>query len=236
MRVLVVRPQADAERSARRLAARGHEAVVAPVLRIDGTGEAPPPGTFQAVLLTSANAVPALASIAGRVRDAPIFAVGERTASAAAEAGFEKVWAADGDAASLCALIAQSVPPQTRLLHIVGRDRKPEPGASLAEAGFAVSVWTAYAAVAADRLPSTAEGALREGRLDAAIHYSRRSAGVLLDLAGAAGVREPLLALAHACLSADAAAPLRDAGAGHVSIADRPDEDALLAALDRRTK
>jgi uroporphyrinogen-III synthase len=232
MRVLVMRPQADAERTARRLAAHGHEAVIAPVLRIEGTDEPPPSDAFSGVILTSANAVPALATIAAQVDDLPIFAVGERTGSQAAEAGFADVRMAEGDAASLAVLIGASLPPRAKLLHVAGRERKPEPEASLAAAGFSISTWVAYEAITAERLAPFAQSALRQGSLDAVLHYSRRSAAVALDLAARADVVAPFLALAHICLSADTAAPLREAPARQVHVAERPDEDALLAALD----
>jgi uroporphyrinogen-III synthase len=208
---------------------RGHEAVIAPILRIVRTDEPPPSDAFAAVILTSTNAVPALASIAP---DWPIFAVGERTGSAAAEAGLGDVRIADGDAASLAALIARTLPPDAKLLHVAGRERKPEPQESLNKAGFTVTTWAAYDALAAERLPRIACTSLHEGRLDAALHYSRRSAGVLLGLIKAAGLMAPFLSLAHVCLSADAAAPLRGAGARHFTVAERSDEDALLDALD----
>jgi uroporphyrinogen-III synthase len=230
MRVLVLRPQADADRTARKLAARGHEPVVAPVLAIRQTGAPPPPGPFGAAILTSAHAVPALAAVDGG-RDVPVFAVGARTAAAAAAAGFKDVRAAGGDAASLSALVGKSVPAGARLLHAAGRERKLEPDVSLTTAGFMVSTWIAYEAVAAERLPAAVENALREGRLDAALHFSRRSAGIALDLAGAAGVATPFLLMTHVCLSDDAAAPLRG-GAARLTIAERPDEEALFASLD----
>jgi uroporphyrinogen-III synthase len=233
MRVLLARPQGNAERTARRLAVRGHEAVIAPVLRIERTDEPPPSEKFAALILTSANAVPALASIASHLKDTPIFAVGERTGSAAAEAGFSDVRLADGDAASLAALTARTLPPDAKLLHVAGRERKPEPQESLVKAGFTVTTWAAYHALAAERLPRVACTSLHEGRLDAALHYSGRSASVLLGLAEAAGLMAPFLSLAHVCLSADAAAPLRAAGAQRFTVAERFDEDALLEALDR---
>jgi uroporphyrinogen-III synthase len=149
------------------------------------------------------------------------------------EARFKDVRIADGDALSLAALVKRSLPLGTVLLHVAGRERKPEPEASLSGAGFSVASWAAYAAVPAARLPAAAERALREERVDAALHYSRRSAGVLLGLVGSAGVEAPFFALAHICLSDDTAAPLQQAGAKRLSVADRPDEESLLAALDR---
>lgn len=231
MRVLVMRPQAEAERTARELAARGHEAVLAPVLRIAQTDMPAPSGQFDAVVLTSANAVPALATLGAPTHGLPVFAVGERTASAAAEAGCRDVRRAGGDAASLADLVARTAAPGAKLLLIAGRDRKPEPEAALSVAGFAVVTWVAYEAVAVERFAEGGRNALREGRLDAALHYSRRSAGVAVALADA-GMRDEFRALAHVCLSVDTAVPLREAGARLVTVAATPDEPALLNALD----
>ena len=117
MRVLVVRPEADARRTAARLAARGHEAIVAPVLRIEATGEPAPESPFDAVAVTSMNAVPALASIRDRIAGAPLFAVGRRTADAMAAAGLPGVQVAQGDGASLAGLVAATIPAGGTVLH-----------------------------------------------------------------------------------------------------------------------
>jgi uroporphyrinogen-III synthase len=93
-------------------------------------------------------------------------------------------------------------------------------------------VWTAYAALAAEELPEAARRAFEDGAVQAALQYSRRTAETLMALAADAGCFVPLLSLRHACLSDDAAAPLRSAGARRVMVAARPHEDALFAALD----
>jgi uroporphyrinogen-III synthase len=78
VRALVTRPREDAEKLAAALAARGIEAVLAPLLTIrplpDSKERLAPllPGA-QAVLFTSANGVRAFAAAAER-RDLPIFA------------------------------------------------------------------------------------------------------------------------------------------------------------------
>jgi uroporphyrinogen-III synthase len=232
MRVLVVRPEADARRTAARLAARGHEVLVAPVLRIEATDEPAPLGRLDAVVVTSANAVPALASVRERVAGTPLFAVGGRTADALAQAGLPGAHVAQGDGASLADLVAGTIVPGGTVLHVAGRDRKCEPGASLERRGFRVVVWTAYAAVAVAQLPDKARLVLEEGALDAVLQYSRRSAETLMALAADAGCFVALLSLWHACLSQDAAAPLRSAGARRLIVAARPDEDSLFRALD----
>jgi uroporphyrinogen-III synthase len=229
MRVLVTRSPEDAERTARRLAVRGHEALIAPVIRIAPTGEPQPEGPFDAFVITSAHAARALSAVAAK--QAPVFAVGLHTANAVREAGFSFVVAASGDARSLSASIRDGLVPGATLLHVTGRHRKNEPAASLLAAGFQMRQWQAYEAQAVESLPASAIDALRTGRIGAALHYSRRSADLFLRLTSAAGLTSELEALSHLCLSADAAAPFASLGITTLSAA-QPDEDALLALLD----
>jgi uroporphyrinogen-III synthase len=228
MRVLVTRSKDDAERTARKLAARGHEACLAPVTRIVPTVEPMPHGAYDALIVTSAHGVEALASLADR--QSQVFAVGERTADAVRTAGFAHVAAADGDAASLSGLIRRSIRPGLTLLHVTARHHKEEPAASLRAAGFTVTQWEAYEAQAVENLPEAAAQALRTGQIGAALHYSRRSADLVVRLAEEAGLARALRAFPHLCLSADVAAPLTLAGAA-ARVAEDPTEDALLKLL-----
>jgi uroporphyrinogen-III synthase len=229
MRVLVTRSRDDAERTAEKLAARGHEACLAPVTRIVPTGDPAPSGAYDALIVTSAHAEEALASLD---RTKPVFAVGERTAQAVRAAGFASVTVAEGDAVSLSRLIRGALAPGLTLLHVTARHHKEEPAASLRAAGFKVLQWEAYEAKAAETLPESALDALRTGQIGAALHYSRRSAELVIRLAGEAGLASSLLAVPHLCLSADVAAPLRSAGAT-TFVAGDPSEEALLGLLDR---
>jgi uroporphyrinogen-III synthase len=229
MRVLVTRARGDAERTAKALAARGHEAVLAPVTEIVATGEPIPAGAYDAILVTSAHAAEALAAIPDKRK--PVFAVGSRSAEAAQEAGFSCVLAGQGDAGSLSGLIRGGLRPGLALLHVAARHRKEEPAASLRAAGFAVLPWEAYEARAARSLPGPAIEALRTGQIGAALHYSRRSADLFVRLAEQAGLAFAVRTVPHLCLSADVAAPLEALGAVSLT-AEEPSEDALLGLLE----
>jgi uroporphyrinogen-III synthase len=229
MQVLVTRARADAERTARRLAARGHVAVVAPVIAIAPTGAPAPQEPWDALVLTSAHAVPMLAGLSAR--DRPAFAVGARTAAAARAAGFADVRQANADALGLSRLIAAAMPPPATLLHATARERKTEPGASLAAAGFRVVAWECYAARPAPHLPAEIAAALRARHFDAVLHFSRRSAELLIGLAEREDLVPALRTVAHLCLSADVAAPLAAVGAETV-VAPEPNETSLVALLD----
>ncbi|MGO4571970.1 uroporphyrinogen-III synthase [Microvirga sp. 2TAF3] len=228
MRILVTRSQDDAERTAGRLADLGHEAILAPVTRIVSTDDPKPVGSWDALIVTSIHAGPALAVL--RDKHYPVFAVGERTAGAVREAGFTSIAVAEGDAKSLSALIRGRLEPGRSLLHVTARHHKDEPAASLRAAGFRVEQWEAYEAEAVENLSLAAVEALRTGRIDAALHYSRRSTELFIRLTEEAGLTSILRTVLHLCLSDDVAAPFEALGIPTLA-ASRPDEDALLALL-----
>lgn len=229
MRILVTRSQDDAERTARRLAALDHDAVIAPVTEIVPTGDPMPAGAWDALIVTSAHAREALAAMPDK--SLPVFAVGPHTASAVRAAGFSDIATAEGDAKSLSRLIRSTWAGGSRLLHVTARHHKEEPAASLTAAGFEVAEWSAYEARAVRELPPAGAEALRTGQIGAALHYSRRSALIVLRLIEEAGLTSTLRAFPHLCLSADVAVPFEGLGATTL-LAERPDEEALLALLD----
>lgn len=228
MKVLVTRSAPDAARTARKLAALGHAACLAPVTRIVPTGDPAPEAPYDALIVTSAHAADA---VAGLDRQKPVFAVGGHTADAVRARGFNDITVAEGDAVSLSRLIRGQLRPGLVLLHVTARHHKDEPAASLRAAGFSVLQWEAYEAKAVEALPEAAVEALRAGQIGLALHYSRRSADLVVRLAEEAGLAPNLRAVLHLCLSADVAAPLTMAGAA-TRVAGDPSEDALLRLLD----
>jgi uroporphyrinogen-III synthase len=233
MRLLVTRPQDAALRTAAKLRGLGHDVMVTPVLRIDFI---PDPelgrGPFGAVVLTSANAVEALAQHRRlpELQSLTAYAVGRRTMVAAQSAGFAAT-SADGNQQDLARLIVEGGPTILPLLYIAGEDRTGDLGAALAAQGRTVHTIVAYRAVPVPELAGDAARALAAGRIDGVLHYSRRSAMALLQCAKAADVREAVLAAFHFCLSGPVAEPLQAAGAGKVAVAPRPEEAALLGLI-----
>ena len=235
MRLLVTRPEPDCERTAALLRERGHEVIVAPLLRIEPLADADfGQGPFSGVVITSANAARWLGCHPRRqeVIALPLFAVGERSADAARAAGFSAVISADQDARSLLRLIAERQPGGAApLLYVAALDRGGDLAGDLAALGIAVRTTVAYRAVRAEALPDAAHQALAAGGLEGVLHFSRRSADAYLDCCSSAGLLRQGLAPAHYCLSAQVAEPLVGAGAGHIRVAARPEEAALLDLL-----
>jgi uroporphyrinogen-III synthase len=230
MRLLITRPEAEAARTAEALRARGHQVVLAPLLRIE-TMAADLSGPWTAVVLTSANAARALASHPERERlvGLPVVAVGDRSAAAAREAGFTDVSSARGVLADLVHLVAERFRgDRGAFLYAAGEDRSGDLAIDLAEHGLAVRTIVTYRAVATHHLPPDIRRTLEAREVDGALHYSARSVSTLLTLAEAAGVLNAVLNLEHYCLSAVSAAPLRERGAGRVAVAASPREAALV--------
>lgn len=229
-RVLVMRAEPEAARTAARLVALGFAPIAAPLTRIVATAEPPPQGPFDAVLVTSARAAPFLAALPEEVRAKPFLAVGPASGEALVAAGIADVRAAGGDAGALAQLVRESLAPGARLLHVAGEDRKDEPGASLAASGYAIAAWSAYRAEPR-ALDAGIRAALAKDRLHGALHYSRRSAVLALEAVRAAGVEEGFVRLLHATISEDAAEPLGQAGVRRLHVAPEPSEAALLSTF-----
>jgi uroporphyrinogen-III synthase len=233
VRLLLTRPEPDAQRTAAALRAQGHDVITAPLLRIEPAPEAQfDTGPWAAILITSANAAPAVAAHARMTEllALPIFAVGRRSADAMAAAGFADVTSADGNVSDLARLVTARLQPAAHLLYLAGEDRSGDLAGDLRTRGFAVETVVIYRAVAATRLPPAAAQALTGG-VDGVLHFSRRSAEVFVDAARAAGVLESALQAAHYCLSAPIAEPLAKAGAADIRVAERPNEALLLALI-----
>jgi uroporphyrinogen-III synthase len=120
-RVLVLRPEPSASATAAQARALGLEPVVIPLFEIEPIAwQAPEPARFDALLLTSANAVRAGGEQLTALRGLPVHAVGEATADAAREAGFDV--ASRGDAG--VDRLLDSLEPDLKLLHLCGEDRR----------------------------------------------------------------------------------------------------------------
>src|SRR5262245_42960293 len=91
MRVVVTRPQADAERTAAALRARGHDVLVTPLMRVEPIA-VDLDGQWTALAITSANAPNAIARNPAHdtLVKLPLLAVGRRSAEAARQARSEE--------------------------------------------------------------------------------------------------------------------------------------------------
>ncbi len=108
MRPLVIlRPEPGASRTAEKAERMGLEVCLCPLFDARAvTWEAPPPDRFDALLLTSAQTARLAGPQLALYRTLPAYAVGQATAAAMREAGFDAVIAGETDGSAIAARIA----------------------------------------------------------------------------------------------------------------------------------
>jgi uroporphyrinogen-III synthase len=232
MRVLVTRPLDDAQETAALLAARGHEAIVAPLLSVRyHDGHALHLDGVQALLFTSANGVRAFARRTS-LRDFAVFAVGSQTAEAAREAGFRDVRNADGNVETLADTVRAAIRPKDGpLLHATGAEAEGRLAALLSAAGYKVRTEVLYDVPAVPELPAAPRDALAAGTVDAVLLFSARSARVFVDGVTQAGLAPACAKLIALCISETAARPLAGLVFREIRIASHPNQASLLDSL-----
>jgi uroporphyrinogen-III synthase len=175
--VMITRPEQDAAGPAARIEALGFTPVVAPMLRIERRTPNLPKDV-QAILVTSGNALAALAP-----GDTRLFAVGDATAARARQAHFSDVRSAGRDAHALAELVAESQRPQDGPLLLASGERQGEKlAADLRARGFRVIRRVCYAAYPVQRFPHRAAESLLSGELHAVLFLSAETATAFVRL------------------------------------------------------
>lgn len=124
-RVLVLRPEPGASATVARARVLGLAAAAVTLFEIEPVAwEAPEAGSFDGLLLTSANAVHSAGDQLNELRGLQVYAVGDATAEAAREAGFDV--AATGEAG--VDRLLGSIEADLKLLHLCGEDRREPDG------------------------------------------------------------------------------------------------------------
>ena len=228
-RMLVTRPEPDAQSSLARLRALDIEAVASPLMeRITLDVSLPPADGFAAVVLTSANAVRTLVDrdVVAQYAHLPVLAVGDRTAREAERAGFSRVSSAAGSLGDLVNAIGLSG-LKGPLFYPTGKHQSADLSKALAPMGVMVATAKVYDMVAIAALPTAILDALRDGGIDAVLVYSRRTAEIFAQLAQGLE-RSQRQRLAMLCMSEVVAEPLLEAHFNRISLADRPEEEAMM--------
>lgn len=213
--VLILRPQPGADATAEAARQLGLKPEVAPIFELHPLAWQPPdPARFDAVMITSANAARHGGEGLGAFFGLSCYAVGEASAAAAREAGFEDVRTGPENGDALLAMMGTD--GVRAAFHPCGLDRTP-----LAADEVRVEAIPVYAAEALDRLPAAARAAIDAGAL-ALLHSTRAAA----RFAALIGERRSTVAIAAISESAAVAA---GEGWRAVAIADKPRDAALLA-------
>jgi len=215
--LLVLRPEPGASATARAAELLGLKPLVIPLFEVRPLGwPSPDPEAFDALLLTSANALRHGGEGIKGLSALPAYCVGEATAAEARKVGLAV--AATG-AAGVDSLLA-SIPRRLRLLHLCGADRRhpAAPNHSITEIPVYESV----------ELSPTSGFEGLEGSV-AALH-SPRAAAAFARRTVEAGLDRSTIALA--AISAETASAAGE-GWQSVTTAAKPSDSAILAIASR---
>lgn len=213
-RLFVFRPEPAASRTVDKAKAMGLDVVSVPLFSLERVDwSAPDRDRFDAILLTSANAVNLAGEQLQKMRQLPVHAVGEATAVAARVAGLRVATVGTGGVDDLLA----KVEPNVRLVHLCGEDRRiPSAPAQ------AINALTVYRAVAAEGCD------LGELRSQVAVLHSPRAARRLREL-----VDETTRSTIHVAAISAPTAEVAGRGWAEVRIAASPNDSELLALAAR---
>ncbi len=224
--MLITRPEPSAQETARLLAGRGYETVFAPMMVVQPRIWPNPPHS-QAVLVTSANALPALTNMD---RATPLLAVGDATAGHARAMGFTHVESAGRDAEALAALALERCDPANgSVLLASGAGHALSLAADLRAGGLIVRRRVAYTTVSATELPAETEAALAHHRIGHALFFSAVAARAFVAcVLERTDLVQGIVAHAISPRAAQALAPLPWL---RIRVASHPNQDELVAQL-----
>lgn len=230
-RLLLTRPENDSIGVRDALADMGIDSVIAPLLRIENIpGPDIATDNLQGFLVTSANGVRALAKRTDN-RDLPVYAVGDATARAAREIGFGAVTSASGDVDDLATLVTHACEPTSgSFYHAAGTITAGDLSGRLQRAGFDVVRGKIYEAKTVDKLPESAETALKDKLINGVVIFSPRTAQTFTHVVKQAGLIENLKDIQLIALSQNVqnAAGM---GWGEIIVAESPTQESLLNAI-----
>ena len=220
MKLLIIRPEPGASASAARAMSAGFKVSVLPFFGvIPRAWDVPDFRDFDALLLTSANAVRHAGDGLAKLSALPVHAVGQQTADVAMAAGLQLASIGDRDAAAVLAQ-ARNMGHQ-RLLWLAGQDHVALPD----DLGTPLVLRVCYAVVP---LTLPTDVAARIADTDAVALHSPRAARQLTHVVDHMGLDRNAITIA-----AFSAAIAKAAGTGwrHMVIATDPNDAALLSAL-----
>ena len=233
LRVLITRAEPGATRTAERLTSLGHTPVLSPLLCVEPMAIDPPIQSAPAAwIFTSPNAVQQAAE--RNLPKARAFCVGEKTATDARAAGFYPSVSADGDSADLQSLLLDTF-GQARseaflsgpVFHVASADAEQTIVQALKDAGVPARFVPLYRTAPNDGQIERLRARISSGPA-ACLFHSPKAARVFSQTAN--GELEDI----HAIAISDAAAdPITGLRWRSIVIAERPNEDAVLEALQK---
>jgi uroporphyrinogen-III synthase len=233
--VLVTRPQPAADAMALKLQREGFEVHVAPLMMyVARPFSMPDLEGVQALVFTSAQAVD-IFSAKTKVREMPVFTVGDATAKAASDAGFLRIFSASGDGDALVALMISKKETLglKRVLHVTGEDTAKDLSRALAPSGISIGRLIVYKAEIIDRIPADVERVLLQGKITDVTLFSERAAAHFANIMRRKDFRAASANLNIICVSNRVAASIKDVPWKSVAVAAAPRKASWTSCVKR---
>lgn len=239
MRILVTRPEADAAALKLPLEGMGHRVSLAPMMTI--SFEAAEPIDLYgctALIATSRNGLRGLehqlAKLTPDIFKVPLYAVGPGTASLAKTLGFHKIIEGPAAAADLVPLLVRDLDPsKVILVQLAGDTLAFDLNEALTPLGFSLRQPVVYRSVPVSELPLEVAQDLAEGRLDAVVLMSPRTAQTFVNLVTQRGLLQQARKTSYICLSAAVSSQLDALHPVRTEVALKPNLEETIAAVRR---
>ncbi len=233
-RVLVTRPEPGASQTAKRLRDMGFLPLMLPLSETRALPVVSVPETFDAVAVTSANAIRhASQALLERLAGSRCYVVGQKTAAAAREAGFADIVIGPGDAEALADAIVSGEKRVAVILYLCGRVRLPAFEERLRAAGIDVRPVETYDTTEIGHESSFVRRLLDGRPVDAVLLYSARAAEAFASVASRPELASLFKEAGLYCLSPRVASALGRYDSAQIHVAAEPNEDTLLLLLER---
>lgn len=189
------------------------------------------PEDYQAVVVTSAQGVKALAGLSAD-RTTPIICVGEQTAEAAQKESYAAIHIGDGTGASLPDIIDTVCDKASGpVLYARGEKIAVDLGAALSERGFDVIQRVVYYADPHESLSEEVAAALTAGQARLVVFFSAATASHFIRLVEKAGLMRALTPTKALCLGGGMIESIKDLPFAAVIPAAHPSRAALIALI-----
>jgi uroporphyrinogen-III synthase len=220
VKVLIIRPQPGADATARRFKDAGHAPVLMPLFAIEHVPlQTVSVDGYDAILLTSGNAVRAACGFLETARDTPIYAVGSATASALAHLAL--LVAATGSNGVEALVGVAAADGHKKLLWLAGEDHSAVPQI----AGVHIDITIVYRSAV---LETPAQFTAQVAVCDAVILHSSRAAAHFAGLCDAGGLSRSKVTLAT---FSNAIAQSAGDGWAQIIVAPLPNDAALMDTI-----
>lgn len=200
--ILITRPQPDSDKDSEMLNALGYQTITDPMLDIVPVSfTLPDLSPYKGIICTSKHAVRMLTDKI-EIGNICILAVGPKTASEAAEKGFQNIRTSNGTAKGLQTYIETQYTSQDRFLYVHGEHTSHPLDKNLEKKGYIVDSVVVYTARNTQSVNAATVDHIKKNRIDAVTFFSKRTAETFLSLAQSYGLIPHLNGIKALCISA----------------------------------